>query len=61
MLIFFNYIPELNDFLLWAQQLFAESLGKNQKGFILKMEPPSYLSSKRFKKNNSKKKKYFGA
>ena len=33
-LIFFNYIPELNDFLLWAQQLFAESLGKNQKGFI---------------------------
>ena len=33
-LIFFNYIPELNDFLLWVQQLFAESLGKNQKGFI---------------------------
>lgn len=33
-LIFFNYIPELNDFLLWAQQLFAESLGKKQKGFI---------------------------
>ena len=32
-LIFFNYIPELNDFLLWAQQLFAESLGKNQKSF----------------------------
>ena len=32
--IFFNYIPELNDFLLWVQQLFAESLGKNQKGFI---------------------------
>ncbi len=33
-LIFFNYIPELNDFLFWAQQLFAESLGKNKKGFI---------------------------
>ena len=33
-LIFFNYIPELNDFLLWVQQLFAESLGKKQKGFI---------------------------
>ncbi len=33
-LVFFNYIPELNDFLFWVQQLFAESLGKNQKGFI---------------------------
>ena len=33
-LIFFNYIPELNDFLFWVQQLFAESLGKNGKGFI---------------------------
>mgnify|MGYP001219487949 CR=1 FL=1 len=33
-LIFFNYIPELNDFLFWVQQLFAESLGKNRKGFI---------------------------
>ncbi len=33
-LIFSNYIPELNDFLFWVQQLFAESLGKNGKGFI---------------------------
>ena len=27
-LIFFNYVPELNDFLFWSQQLLAESLGK---------------------------------
>ena len=33
-LIFFNYVPELNDFLCWSQQLLAESLGKNKKGFI---------------------------
>ena len=33
-LIFLNYIPELNQFLYWAQQLIAESLGKNKKGFI---------------------------
>ncbi len=33
-LIFLNYIPELNQFLYWAQQLIAESLGKNTKGFI---------------------------
>ena len=33
-LILFNYVPELNDFLFWVQQLFAESLGKNNKGFI---------------------------
>ena len=33
-LILFNYVPELNDFLFWVQQLFAESLGKNKKGFI---------------------------
>ena len=33
-LIFFNYVPELYDFLLWSQQLFAESLGKNKKGFL---------------------------
>jgi len=33
-LIFFNYVPELNDFLFWCQQLLAESLGKNKKGFI---------------------------
>ena len=33
-LVFFNYVPELNNFLFWCQQLFAESLGKNKKGFI---------------------------
>ncbi len=33
-LILFNYIPELNYFMFWCQQLFAESLGKNRKGFI---------------------------
>ena len=33
-LVFFNYVPELNNFLYWSQQLFAESLGKNNKGFI---------------------------
>jgi len=33
-LILFNYVPELNDFMFWCQQLLAESLGKNKKGFI---------------------------
>ncbi len=33
-LILFNYVPELNNFMLWCQQLLAESLGKNKKGFI---------------------------
>tara|TARA_B100002052_G_scaffold298943_1_gene334336 strand:+ start:3606 stop:4718 length:1113 start_codon:yes stop_codon:yes gene_type:complete len=33
-LILFNYVPELNDFLSWCQQLMAESLGKNGKGFL---------------------------
>ena len=32
--IFFNYIPELKNFLFWSQQLLAESLGKNKKGFL---------------------------
>jgi glucose-6-phosphate isomerase len=32
--ILFNYVPELNDFLFWLQQLFAESLGKKKKGFM---------------------------
>ena len=27
-------MPELNDFLFWLQQLLAESLGKNKKGFM---------------------------
>jgi len=32
--ILFNYVPELNNFLFWLQQLLAESLGKKKKGFI---------------------------
>ena len=27
-LIFLNYVPELEKFLFWCQQLIAESLGK---------------------------------
>ena len=33
-LIFLNYIPELERFLFWCQQLIAESLGKKKKGFL---------------------------
>ncbi len=33
-LIFFNYSPRLDKFLYWSQQLIAESLGKNGKGFL---------------------------
>ena len=33
-LIFFNYIPKLDKFLYWNQQLIAESLGKQGKGFL---------------------------
>ena len=33
-LIFLNYIPELEKFLYWCQQLIAESLGKEKKGFL---------------------------
>ena len=33
-LIFFNYIPKLDKFLYWNQQLVAESLGKQGKGFL---------------------------
>ena len=33
-LIFINYIPELEKFLFWCQQLIAESLGKKGKGFF---------------------------
>ena len=33
-LIFFNYEPKLDKFLYWGQQLIAESLGKNGKGFL---------------------------
>ena len=33
-MIFLNYCPELEKFLFWCQQLIAESLGKNNKGFL---------------------------
>lgn len=33
-IIFFNYVPQLNKFLYWNQQLIAESLGKNGGGFF---------------------------
>ena len=33
-LIFLNYSPKLEKFLYWCQQLIAESLGKNEKGFL---------------------------
>ncbi len=33
-LIFLNYEPKLEKFLFWIQQLIAESLGKNGKGFL---------------------------
>ena len=33
-LIFLNYIPQLEQFLFWCQQLIAESLGKNLMGFL---------------------------
>ena len=33
-LILFNYIPRLEKFLFWNQQLIAESLGKKGKGFF---------------------------
>ena len=33
-LIFFNYVPKLDKFLYWNQQLIAESLGKQGRGFL---------------------------
>ena len=33
-LIFLSYAPKLEKFLYWCQQLIAESLGKNNKGFL---------------------------
>ena len=33
-IIFLNYIPKLEKFLFWCQQLIAESLGKKGKGFL---------------------------
>ncbi len=38
-IIFFNYVPELNKFLYWSQQLIAESLGKKGKGFLPIISP----------------------
>ena len=38
-LIFFNYIPQLNKFLYWCQQLIAESLGKKNNGFLPVVSP----------------------
>ena len=38
-LIFFNYVPQLNNFLYWCQQLMAESLGKKGKGFLPIVSP----------------------
>ena len=45
-LIFFNYIPQLTDFLYWLQQLIAESLGKNGKGLlpIISLAPKDHHS-----------------
>ena len=33
-IIYLNYVPKLNKFLYWKQQLVAESLGKKGKGFL---------------------------
>ena len=33
-LVFLNYVPKLENFLYWCQQLIAESLGKKGKGFF---------------------------
>ena len=33
-IVFLNYSPNLEKFLFWCQQLIAESLGKNHKGFF---------------------------
>ena len=38
-LIFFNYVPQLNKFLYWNQQLIAESLGKKGKGLLPVISP----------------------
>ena len=38
-IILFNYVPELNKFLYWTQQLIAESLGKKGKGFLPVISP----------------------
>ena len=33
-LVFLNYVPQLEKFLFWCQQLIAESLVKRGKGFL---------------------------
>ena len=33
-IVFFNYSPQLSDFVYWCQQLVAESLGKKGKGLL---------------------------
>ena len=38
-LIFFNYVPQLDKFLFWCQQLMAESLGKKGLGFLPLISP----------------------
>ena len=38
-IIFFNYVPQLDKFLYWCQQLIAESLGKKNKGFLPLISP----------------------
>ena len=38
-IIFLNYIPELNNFLHWAQQLLGESLGKKGYGIMPVVSP----------------------
>ena len=38
-IIFFNYCPELDDFVFWCQQLIAESLGKQKKGLMPVFSP----------------------
>ena len=45
-IILFNYCPELNHFLLWFQQLLAESLGKRGKGLlpVISTAPKDYHS-----------------
>ena len=38
-IILLNYAPELNNFLYWAQQLIAESLGKEGRGILPVVSP----------------------
>tara|TARA_B100000767_G_C19759153_1_gene534332 strand:+ start:1192 stop:2409 length:1218 start_codon:yes stop_codon:yes gene_type:complete len=37
--IFFNYCPELDNFVFWCQQLIAESLGKKKRGLMPVFSP----------------------